>query len=75
MSFVDNEQVNIEIYSVPELQRIITPDRVELIFKINLTKVASFTKICQFVRIYSCCSSSRTWHILKYEYLVYLICL
>ena len=34
MSFVDIEQVNIEIFSVPELKSILTgtPDRVELIF-------------------------------------------
>ena len=34
MSFIDNEQVNIEIFSEPELERILTrsPDRVELIF-------------------------------------------
>ena len=30
---------------------------------------------CQFIRIYSCCSSSMTWHILKHEYLVYFLCL
>ena len=37
MSFVHNEQVNIEIFSVPELERILTrtPDRVELIFNVK----------------------------------------
>ena len=51
MSFVVNEQVNIEIFSVPELERIITrtPDRVELI--LNTKNKSDVWKIFRFIRV------------------------
>ena len=51
MSFVDNEQVNIEIFSVPELERILTrtPDRVELIF--NTKSKSEVWKTFRLIRV------------------------
>ena len=50
MSFVDNE-VNIEIFSVPELERILTrtPDRVELIF--NTKSKSEVWKTFRLIRV------------------------
>ena len=51
MSFVDNEQVNIEIFSVPELERILTrtPDCVELIF--NTKSKSEVWKTFRLIRV------------------------
>ena len=51
MSLVDNEQVNIEIFSIPELERILmrTPDRVELIF--NTKSKSEVWKTFRLIRV------------------------
>ena len=55
MSFVDNEQVNIEIFSVPELELFLTrtPDCVELIFntksKSEVWKTFRLTRVDEII--------------------------
>ena len=78
ISFVDNEQVNIEIFSVPELERILTrtPDRVELIFNTkSKSEVWSVDEIivpnlCVCLRCKSVFTTSRnagTSHLLRHQ--------